>query len=94
MATIEADLSAQAQSSLFREARVLTGMKPGSPRTLDIFRLFGGTRWVFDLVAHPGEVADYLPQVAACESTVFALEHAGWPDSPGPRPSRRLAVRA
>lgn len=84
MATIEADLYAQAESSLFRGARILSGMKPGSPKTLDIFKLFTGTQWVFDLVAHPGEVTDYLPQVAACESTVFALEHAGWPDTPDP----------
>jgi predicted TIM-barrel fold metal-dependent hydrolase len=25
-----------------------------------------------------------VPQVTACESTVFALEHAGWPDTPDP----------
>ena len=84
MTTIAADLSAQAESSLFRGARILYGLEPGSSRALDVFRLFAGTGWVFDLVARPGEVADYLPQVAACESTVFALEHAGWPDTPDP----------
>ncbi len=78
--TIESDLATQAQSALFRGARILFGLDPESPKTKDIFKLFSGTGWVFDLIAHPPEVSAFVPLVAAAPTTTFVLEHSGWPE--------------
>lgn len=92
LATIEADLRAQAESPLFRGARVLFGLDPEAAQTPGAFALFGDAGWVFDLVVHPAEVDAFLPLVAGASSTTFALEHAGWPDSADP--DHRAAWRA
>jgi L-fuconolactonase len=83
-ALVRKTLLAQAESPAFRGIRVFAGLDPQAGTTRELFRLLAEHGWVFDLITRPAGVADYLPAVTASPGSTFVLEHAGWPDGPGP----------
>jgi L-fuconolactonase len=83
-ATTEKSLLAQAESPAFRGIRVFTGLDPQADTTRELFHLLAAHGWIFDLITRPAEIAAYLPALTASPNTAFVLEHAGWPDGPGP----------
>ncbi|MFI0356863.1 amidohydrolase family protein [Actinomadura sp. 9N407] len=80
---IERDLRAQAESPAFRGIRVLAGLDPSAEDTARLFALLGDNGWIFDLVAHPGDVDGFARAIERAPGTTFVLEHTGWPSGEG-----------
>ena len=84
LSAIEQSIADQAAQPGFRGVRGWFGLDPTTPKTADIFGLAAGAEWVFDLVIRPSEVQSYAPLLEAANSTVFVIEHAGWPETADP----------
>jgi predicted TIM-barrel fold metal-dependent hydrolase len=82
--TVAADVAIQAGSPLFRGIRVLYGLDPADPVTRTLLELLDEGGHALDVVIHPGEVAAWLPVLRGHPGLTVVLEHAGWPDGPGP----------
>jgi predicted TIM-barrel fold metal-dependent hydrolase len=77
---MEADLDDQASPRL-RGARVLTGLAPESAAAADVCAALGERRLVFDLVAHPKDMAGFRALLERFPGLTVVLEHAGWPEA-------------
>jgi predicted TIM-barrel fold metal-dependent hydrolase len=84
VATIAADLQAQAASPLFRGVRVLYGLDPASSTASDILNLLVDGGWMFDLATHPDDTPTWVGVLEGYPSLPVVLEHCGWPDSDDP----------
>jgi L-fuconolactonase len=77
---IEADLETQASSARFRGVRVLSGLQADSAAADTICRWLTERELTLDLVARPGEAADFTRLLDRHPDLRVVLEHAGWPD--------------
>ncbi len=80
-AEMEADLDGQAVSGRFRGIRVLAGIDPESESAAGLCALLGERGLVFDLVAHPSNIAAHLPLLRRHPDLEVVLEHSGWPEA-------------
>ncbi|MDL4816499.1 amidohydrolase family protein [Actinomadura opuntiae] len=85
---IERDIRAQAENDAFRGIRVFSGLDPTTEMAVQLLRMLADQDWVFDLIAHPVDMASYLPLIEKSPDTAIVLEHAGWPDGPDPEQFR------
>ncbi len=76
---IRGDLEEQATFELFRGIRLTHGLAADDPKLHEVFRACAERGWVFDLVCHPDNAADFASAVASAPDTTFVLEHTGWP---------------
>lgn len=78
-AEMEADLDEQMRSPLFRGVRVLEGLDYDSQQANSLLRALSERGLIFDLVTHPGEMAQAATALARFPEAVYVVEHTGWP---------------
>ncbi|WP_067824479.1 amidohydrolase family protein [Nocardia inohanensis] len=88
-AELLADLETQSRSTCFRGIRVFQGLSPNTPAADAIASWLQDRDAVFDLVAHPGNMLDWIDFLAGYPKLRVVLEHLGLPQ--GTDPDQRTA---
>ncbi|UGT44525.1 amidohydrolase family protein [Nocardia yamanashiensis] len=79
-----AHLETQSAATRFRGIRVFQGLSPNSPAADAIASWLQDRDAVFDLVAHPGNMLDWIDFLAGYPDLRVVLEHLGLPESTAP----------
>lgn len=77
-------LEIQARSQHFRGLRVFEGLSPATPAADAIAGWLQDHDAVFDLVARPADILDWIDFLAGYPGLRVVLEHLGFPDSTAP----------
>ncbi|GAB4586818.1 amidohydrolase family protein [Nocardia sp. IFM 10818] len=82
--TLLSHLEEQSRSPIFRGIRVYQGLSPNTPAADAIASWLQDRDLVFDLVAHPGNMLDWIDFLAGYPTLRVVLEHLGLPQGTDP----------